>query len=239
MEPPTLSSAQVAKALVKSGVSKHNDRYEFIFLKAVLAGVMLSFGGLLSQVISASPGLAASDPGLLKVISGFVFPVGLVMIVLQGQELLTSNMMIFPMAVLKGAIPWWSLPLNWFIVFWGNLAGSLFVAEILVHYSGIVSTDPYLSTIQAFALHKAQDPNWYQIFLRGIGCNWLVCVAIWLAASASDTISKVYVIWLPIWVRQVSSPIYARGTYSASSYSLHVALTTSWQICFPFPWVSH
>ncbi|KAF8633302.1 hypothetical protein AX17_004477 [Amanita inopinata Kibby_2008] len=198
--PSTLRPEEVARALVKSGVAKHKDRYESVFLKAVLAGVMLSFGGLLSEFVNGSPGLAQSNPGLLRAIAAFVFPVGLVMIVLQGQELLTSNMMIFPLAVLKGAIPWWSLPLNWFIVFWGNLAGSLFFAEVLVHYSGVISTEPYITTIRTFAVRKAKDPHFHQIFLRGIGCNWLVCVAIWLGTSARDTISKVYVLWFPIWV---------------------------------------
>jgi len=166
-----------------------------------MAGAMLSFGGLLSEVLQGgAAGLTASDPGIVKVLGGFVFPVGLVMIVLQGQELLTSNMMIFPMAVAKRAIPWWSLPVNWIIVLFGNLAGSLFFAAILVHYTGIVSVEPYVTFIKNFAIHKAGDPQWHQIFLRGIGCNWLVSVAVWQAAGAKDTISKVFAIWIPIWV---------------------------------------
>jgi formate/nitrite transporter FocA (FNT family) len=123
--------------------------------------------------------------------SGFVFPVGLVMIVLQGQELLTSNMMVcasndvdlvliislvqtslflvsrsifnlwlftmtangqtFPVAVLKRAVPWWSLPLNWFIVFWGNLAGSLFFAAVLARYSGLLAHEPYVEYMKHYA----------------------------------------------------------------------------------------
>jgi len=172
-----------------------------MFFKAVLAGVMLSFGGLLSEVLSGgSPGLTTSNPGLVKILGGFVFPVGLVMIVLQGQELLTSNMMIFPMAVIKGAIPWWSLPLNFIIVTFGNLVGSLFFASVLVHYSGIISTAPYDTYVTAFAMHKAAEPHFYQIFLRGIGCNWLVCIAVWQAAGARDTFSKIVAIWIPIWI---------------------------------------
>jgi formate/nitrite transporter len=166
-----------------------------------MAGAMLSFGGLLSEVLQGGAGgLTVSNPGIVKVLGGFLFPVGLVMIVLQGQELLTSNMMIFPMGVAKRAIPWWSLPVNWIIVFFGNLAGSLFFAAILVHYSGIVSVDPYATFIKNFAIHKAHDPQWHQIFLRGIGCNWLVSVAVWQAAGARDTISKIFAIWIPIWI---------------------------------------
>ncbi|KAI0293356.1 Formate/nitrite transporter-domain-containing protein [Multifurca ochricompacta] len=122
------------------------------------------------------------------------------MIVLQGQELLTSNMMVFPMAVLKRAVPWWSLFLNWFVVTFGNLAGSLFFAAILVKYSGVISTAPYNEFVTASAVKKAGTPLWHQIFLRGIGCNWLVSVAIWQATGARETISKIYAIWIPIWI---------------------------------------
>ncbi|KAI0915681.1 hypothetical protein AcV5_003536 [Taiwanofungus camphoratus] len=202
MDPPsTLKPAQVAVAMVESGVLKHRTRADLVFFKAVLAGVMLSYGGLLSEIVGGgSAGINATNPGLVKLLSGAVFPVGLVMIVLQGHELLTSNMMIFPMAIIKGAVPWWGLPWNWLIVTFGNLCGSLFFATVLTKYTGIISTEPYISYAQTFALHKAKEPAWYQIFLRGIGCNWLVCVAVWQAAGARDTLSKIVAIWIPIMI---------------------------------------
>ncbi|KAF9222555.1 putative formate/nitrite transporter [Gyrodon lividus] len=199
--PSTLKPAQTAVALVEMAVAKHNTRYDKTFFKAVLAGVMLSFGGLLDIVISGgSPTLTASDPGIVKVLGGFVFPVGLVMIVLQNLDLLTSNLMIFPMAAIKGAIPWWGIPVNWIIVFFGNLVGSLLFGAVLAKYDGLVTADPYLSYIRNFAIAKAVTPAWYQIFLRGIGCNWLVCVAIWQSTASRETFSKIIAAWFPIWV---------------------------------------
>jgi formate/nitrite transporter len=190
--PRTMKPAEVAVALVEAGITKHKTRIDIIFFKGFLAGVMLSFGGLLSEVLAGgSTGLTASNPGMTKILAGFVFPVGLVMIVLQGQELVTGNMMIMPMAAIKRAIPWWSMLLNILVVTFANLAGSLFFAAILVHYSGIISADPYATYVKAFALKKASDPHWHQIFLRGIGCNWLVCIAIWQSTGAADTFSKV------------------------------------------------
>jgi len=197
----TLSPTEVAHAMVAHGVVKHQTRYEVVFFKAFLAGAFLSFGGLLSEVLQGgSPMINTNNPGLLKVLGGFVFPVGLVMIVLSGQELLTSNMMVLPMAFFKGAIPFWSIPLNWIIVTFGNLTGSLFFAAILVKYSGIVSDAPYNTFITEFAIKKAGTPQWHQIFLRGIGCNWLVCIAVWQAAGAKETVSKIFAIWIPIWI---------------------------------------
>ncbi|EJD35633.1 Formate/nitrite transporter [Auricularia subglabra TFB-10046 SS5] len=187
--------------MVEAAVAKHRQRPEILLLKAFNAGIFLSFGGLLSIIMAGgSPSLTASNPGIVKILAGFVFPVGLVMIVLQGQELLTSNMMIFPMGIMKRVIPWWSLPYNWIIVFFGNLAGSLFFAALLTKFSGVVSADPYLSYIKAAAIKKAVDPTWAQIYLRGIGCNWLVCIAVWQGMTAKEVISKIVAIWFPIWV---------------------------------------
>ncbi|EMD32075.1 hypothetical protein CERSUDRAFT_88360 [Gelatoporia subvermispora B] len=202
VEPPaTLKPAEVAVAMVQHGIAKHRTRADHVFFKAFLAGVMLSFGGLLSEVVQAgSGGINANNPGLVKFMGGAVFPVGLIMIVLQGQELLTSNMMIYPMACIKGAVPWWGLPWNWLLVTFGNLTGSLFFAAILVKYTGIISTEPYIDFATSFALKKAAEPQWHQIFLRGIGCNWLVCVAVWQAAGARDTLSKIVAIWIPIMI---------------------------------------
>ncbi|KAJ7765754.1 Formate/nitrite transporter [Mycena metata] len=197
----TLKPDQVAVLMIEHAVVKHGTRYDKVFFKAVLAGIMLSFGGLMNELVQAgSTTLALENPALVKILGGFVFPTGFVLIVMLGLELLTSNMCVFPMAVVKKAIPWWSLPVNWIIVTFGNLCGSLFVAAILVHYSGIVSTEPYLSGFVAYAEKKAVTPEWHQIFLRGIGCNILVCLAVWLASGAKETTSKLIAIWIPIWI---------------------------------------
>ncbi|KAL1695446.1 Formate/nitrite transporter [Schizophyllum commune] len=233
--PSTLKPAEVALAMVNHGVAKHAERWDRTFFKAVLAGVMLSFGGLLSEIVGGgSPRLTESNPGLVKALSGFVFPVGLVMIVLQGHELVTSNMMVYPMAILKRAVPWWGLPLNWLIVFFGNLVGSLFFAAILVKYSGIFDAEPYHSYAQTFALKKAADPEWHQIFLRGIGCNWLVCVAVWQAAGARETISKIFSIWIPIWVFVACSFDHVVANMFAIPLGIMLGADVSFLIRLPF-----
>ncbi|OBZ66594.1 hypothetical protein A0H81_13487 [Grifola frondosa] len=75
LDPPsTLKPAQVAVAMIEHGVAKHRTRGDLIFFKAVLAGVMLSFGGLLSEIISGgSAGINATNPGLVKVLGGLSF----------------------------------------------------------------------------------------------------------------------------------------------------------------------
>ncbi|KAH8924217.1 putative formate/nitrite transporter [Atractiella rhizophila] len=201
LTPATLQPNQVAYFFVEAALAKHKTRQDVIFLKAFLAGVFLSYGNLLSIIVSGgSPTLTTNNPGLTKLIAGFTFPIGLTLIVLTGQELLTSNMFTFPMAVLRRRVPFWSLGLNWLVVFFGNLAGSLFTAAILVKYSGVLSSEPYHTYVIHFVNTKVNTPEWHQIFLRGIGCNWLVCLAVWVAAGSNETVSKIVALWLPIWL---------------------------------------
>ncbi|KAJ9110019.1 hypothetical protein QFC20_003093 [Naganishia adeliensis] len=186
---PSLSPKQTAEALVESAVARHHTRVDVLFLKAVWGGILLSYGGFLEAVVGGSPSANTNNPGLLRLVEGLVFPVGLTLIVLTGMELLTSNMMIIELGVFKRRIPWWGIAYNWSVVFFGNLAGSLFFAAILVRYAGLV-TDPIRTFITNAANSRGVLP-WHEVFLRGIGCNIMVCLAVYVATQAADVISKV------------------------------------------------
>lgn len=74
------------------------------------------YGGFLEAVVGGSPSANTNNPGLLRLVEGLVFPVGLTLIVLTGMELLTSNMMIIELGVFKRRIPWWGIAYNWSVV---------------------------------------------------------------------------------------------------------------------------
>jgi formate/nitrite transporter len=86
---------------------------------------------------------------------------------------------------------------HWVLSFFGNLAGSLFVMAILIGYAGILSDAAYASQTIKFATKKVVAPEWHQIFLRGIGANWLVCLACFLSCGAREQFSKIMAIWWP------------------------------------------
>lgn len=107
--------------------------------------------------------------------------------------------------------------LHWFICFWGNLAGALLVTLVifggmyylnaslpLLHTKGIFpvggvfDADPYRAETIAYATKKQITPMWHQIFLRGIGCNWLVCLACFLGMQGRNLTDKIMGIWWPI-----------------------------------------
>lgn len=86
---------------------------------------------------------------------------------------------------------------HWFVTFWGNLAGSLFIVAIITGYGGVFDAEPYRSEVLAFNMKKVVTPEWHMIFLRAIGANWLVCMACFLAMMAREYFSKVMAIWWP------------------------------------------
>jgi formate/nitrite transporter len=87
---------------------------------------------------------------------------------------------------------------HWVLTFLGNLAGSLFMVAIILGYGDIFSTAPYSTEVINFATKKQVTPEWQMIFLRGIGCNWLVCLACFFGIQGRDLASKVIGIWWPI-----------------------------------------
>lgn len=101
------------------------------------------------------------------------------------------------MAAVQRRIKWYTMLLHWLVTFFGNLAGSLFVVAIIFGYGETFAAEPYKSQVIAFATKKQVAPDFGVVFIRGIGCNWLVCLACLLGIQGRDLTSKVVGIWLP------------------------------------------
>jgi formate/nitrite transporter len=87
---------------------------------------------------------------------------------------------------------------HWVVTFLGNLAGSLFMVAVIFGYGEVFSKDPFKSAVINFATKKQVTPNFHMIFLRGIGCNWLVCLGCFFGLQGRDLASKIIGIWWPI-----------------------------------------
>src|SRR3954468_9465169 len=162
-----------------------------------LAGAYIAFAGLLA--ITVSSGLKPETWGTLPTLfTGSVFALGLILVVVAGSELLTGNMALVPLAWLRGQASMKALVGNFTWVFVGNLAGSLFVAYFLAVQSGVVTAELPLARLTQIATAKGVTENEWQIFLRAVGCNWLVCLAVWMALGADDIGGKILAIFFPI-----------------------------------------
>ncbi len=140
-----------------------------------------------------------NNPGLAKLIFGGVFPVGLMLVVIAGSELFTGNTALMIPSTLLGKTSWGALVRNWVWSFVGNFIGSVFVAYCLVYLTGLLSADPWLTCAKGIAEGKVTQGFW-PLLLKGIGCNWLVCLAVWLSIASDDVAGKVLGIWWPIMV---------------------------------------
>ncbi len=190
------------KAIVEAASSEGCARASLPALKqlalGVLAGAFVAFGGLLAVVAGrGNPALAAANPGLAELIYGLVFPAGFVIAAIAGAELFTVNCSEIALACLARAARWRALARNWGIVYCGNLAGALLVALLIAYWAGIVNGGDLGKAAAALAESKIRM-GWGTLVLRGIGANWLACLAAWLAIASDDMTGKIAGIWIPI-----------------------------------------
>ncbi len=182
----------------KLAIAKEGYSTKKVLVLAFMAGAYISFGGLLSIIIGGGvPGIQAENPGIAKFLFGAAFPVGLMMVVMAGAELFTGNNAYFMPNVLNGKQSWTAPLRNWALVYFGNLIGALFIAYFITHLTGVVSHHPWSDTVQNIAAGKTGNP-FYKTFLKGIGANWLVCLALWMGMSAQHTSGKILGIWWPV-----------------------------------------
>jgi len=192
MQKNFLSPLEIAESTIATGVKKANLSLVQMILLGFFAGVFISFGANADIIIMQT--FKNIDLGLMKFLGAAVFPVGLMLVIIAGAELFTGNNLM-TLALFDKKITLAQLLKNWFFVYMGNFLGSIFLAYI-VAASGLL-TGPAADT--AINIAKAKlSLDFADAFLRGIGCNMLVVLAVWLATSAQDITSKIFSCWFPI-----------------------------------------
>ena len=188
---------EITQAGIKTGAAKAGLSWDKALVASFLAGAYIAFGGLLA--ISVTSGMPEETWGTLPTLfAGAVFALGLILVVIAGSELLTGNMALVPLAAFKGRVGVGKLFGNLGIVLVGNLLGALFVAYFLADQTGVITEELPKARLEEIATLKAQTETEWQIFLRAVGCNWLVCLAVWMALAATDVAGKILAIFFPI-----------------------------------------
>jgi formate/nitrite transporter len=170
-----------------------------LLIRGALAGVFLGY--------ATSFVFVALAQGLPPLVGAIVFPVGFVMLVLLGLELVTGNFALLPAAWMDHRISTRAMLRNWTWVYIGNLAGSLFYA--LLFYAAITSFGTnnggalgdqlrLVAQKKTLAYAAIGASGWGTAFLKGILCNWMVTVGTVLAFASRSTAGKVLAMWLPI-----------------------------------------
>ncbi|CCG87922.1 formate/nitrite transporter family protein [Erwinia piriflorinigrans] len=185
---------EISAVAVQAGVIKSRTPVSSLLILGFLAGAFISFGFLLYlRVVTQLPAEWGSFGTLL---GAAVFPVGIILTVLAGGELLTGNMMLMPIAWFARQISAWSVLRNWFWVTIANFIGSITIAWFFGHMLGLTEGDFMKKTV-AVASAKV-NADFLHAFISGIGCNWLVCLATWLAFASKDVVGKIFGMWLPV-----------------------------------------
>jgi nitrite transporter len=160
------------------------------FVLATLAGAYIGFGVMLIFAIGAP--LQAVAAASTKAVMGASFGVALALVIFAGSELFTGNNLVMAVATLSGKASTGSTTKVWAASFVGNLVGSLFLAALVVQ-SGLMKKGPVSAFIQQAASAKMNAP-WMELFVRGMLCNTLVCLAVWMGYRVKDETAKLLLI---------------------------------------------
>jgi formate/nitrite transporter len=186
--PPEIARSMSELAKKKASLSIINT-----FILAVLAGAFIAFGAEGSTMATHDFPVV----GLGKYISGIIFGTGLMMVVIAGAELFTGNSLMTT-GLLSGDIGLGGLLRNWITVYLGNFAGALLVAYLMSE-TGLWNTNSgFLGQVVFNIAYAKVSMTWSEAFVRGILCNWLVCLAVWVAAASKDVTGKILGIFFPI-----------------------------------------
>lgn len=190
---------EIAHAVSNSGVAKADSSFLKLFVLGVLAGVYIAFASEASNMAAFNLLADHSTYGLGRCLAGAIFPAGLMLVVLAGGELFTGNtMMLLPLAQRK--ISLFGLLRNWLIVYIGNFVGSVFVAFLIVYSGQLRAGSDLLGLVTIKIAAGKCSLSFFEAFALGILCNWLVCLAVWMAAGAKDMTGKMFAIFFPIWL---------------------------------------
>ena len=226
--------SEIAKRYSDAGAAKTRLNIPKMFILAIFAGIFIALGAFGSQVASVDAG----GKSVGRFLSALVFPVGLLMVIMAGAELFTGNSLII-ISVLDKKAKISGLLKNWIIVYIGNLIGSIFVAAVLTYSH---SYDLFNKALAEGVVATAQGKvalSFSDALLRGILCNVLVCISVWISFSAEEAAGKIIGLFLPIMLFVISgyehcvANMYFIPAGILASKEYNIAVTTlSWKTMF-------
>jgi formate/nitrite transporter len=197
---------EMAARAEEAGVRRaSSDRLTTLAL-SVLAGAFISFGAIAATTVSAGSiqitseaGIASAGLpyGLMRLVTGAVFSLGLILVIVGGAELFTGNNLIV-MAWASGKVQMRSMLLNWLIVFIGNFTGAIATAILTFYTTQYTFGGGAVGMAALSAANAKAALDFFPALTLGIMCNALVCLAVWMCYGARTTIDRIATIVPPI-----------------------------------------
>lgn len=186
---------EIARRLDQACISKSVTDPIRVFVLAILAGAFIALGAAFFTLVTHDPG--NMNPGVLRLLGGLVFSLGLILVVVAGAELFTGNNLLV-MACVDKKITLKQLLQNWMIVYLGNFVGSVGMA-VLMFFSGLwESSGGMLGEKVILIANGKVNLEITEAISRGILCNILVCLAVWLCFAGHSVADKILAIIFPI-----------------------------------------
>lgn len=194
MEKRMLTPKEIAAATCDAGAGKAKLSIAQMIVLGIFAGVFIGFGG--QGAITIGQTLAKIDVGLQKFAFAGAFPVGLMLVVICGAELFTGNNLM-TLGCINGRYKFSDILRNWGVVYLANFVGSVILAFLVANSGLMAAGTPIAESAIGIATKKVAIPFGAAI-VRGILCNVLVVLAVWMATGAKDIIGKIFACWFPI-----------------------------------------
>src|SRR5213080_1151810 len=184
----------VVESMIQAGANKGKLGAKDLLIRGILSGALLGVATTLALTGTAQTGLG--------IVGALIFPVGFVMIVLLGLELVTGNFALVPLGVMDGKIKMGSLWFNWSWVFLGNLIGgvlyAILFAKTLTPAAPLTKLLVTASEAKTLGYAKLGYDGLMSAFVKAILCNWMVTMGVVMSLTSQSTIGKIVAMWLPI-----------------------------------------
>ena len=197
----SLKPADIVDNMIQAGTAKAGLGAFDLLVRGALSGALLGFATSLAIGATVQTGQA--------IVGALIFPVGFVMIVLLGLELVTGSFALLPLALLRGRASPGTILVNWSWVFGGNLLGSVLYAGLLVialtmagqiEPSGIAARIVQIAEAKTTGYAHFGAAGMLSVFVKAKLCNWMVCLGVVMAMSSTSTIGRIVAAWMPILV---------------------------------------
>src|SRR5499427_1824892 len=191
--------ADVAKMMVETGDKKLGLPISSLLIRGILSGAILG----VATSLALNGAFTTGQP----LVGALIFPVGLIMIVLLGLELVTGSFALVPLPFLNGEASGGAVIANWSWVFLGNLIGSVaYGVLIAIALTDMGAIEPTGVAARIIAAAEAKTTGYaafglaglVTVFVKAMLCNWMVCLAVVLAMSSTSTIGKIATAWMPV-----------------------------------------
>ena len=188
------SPREIAVRVESIGVTKARLPLFTMAALGIVAGGFIGLGALYYTLVVSDPSLGFA---ISRVLGGLVFSLGLILVVVAGAELFTGNNLLV-MAWTSRKITTTELLKNWLVIFTANAVGAIGLAVLvaLSHHSSMNGGDVGLQMVKIAAM-KTSTPFW-EAFFKGILCNVLVCLAVWMVLAGHTVTDKILAIVFPI-----------------------------------------